>query len=191
MESVSSRDVSIRPALPVNYTNDLSYRMNTYNSALKSFMPQIKQIDYLKSTDKLHRIENMYRRRYRRSLERLASKRRCILHYKSTNSNYFITMTDMSYNVIGSFTTGRITSSNMKKRKTSPLLIYPLMNKIIKLLEKHRLRHVCLHFKSNITRNVYNSLNVLKRRRYKIDYIAFLRPIPHHFGQRKKKPRRI
>ena len=192
LESVSSVDDSVRQVLPfTNYKNDVDYRINNYNKSLKEFMPEIKQIDYLKSTDKLHNVEAMYARRYLRSLERLASRRKCILHYKSTNSNYFITLTDMSYNVIGSFTTGRLTSSNMKKRKISPLLIYPLMNKIVKLLEKHRIRHICLHFKSNINRYVYNSLNVLKRRRYKIDYIAFLRPIPHHFGQRKKKPRRI
>jgi len=154
------------------------------NEEIKYFDREYDQSDLVK--DQIKHVK-----RYKKWLDQMRRRKRCILHFKNTESNYFITLTDMKYKVMGSYATGRMASSHNKKRKLSPLLVYSIMEKVYMLLKEYNIKHLILLLKSNITRHVYNSLWSLKKNGFIIDYMIFAKPIPHHDGQRKKKERRV
>jgi hypothetical protein len=115
------------------------------------------------------------------------------LHLKSYPSNFFITLTDFNGNPLKSCSAGQVTDSRIKKQKITPMIINPMMNKIKRSLIKYKVKRLVLHIRTNITAHVFNVVKFLQRSNLKLHYtyLAFNKPIPHHFGRRKKKPRRI
>ena len=75
--------------------------------------------------------------------------------------------------------------------KKSYYLIYPMFKFIKKKLINLKITNLVIHIKSNISPHMYKLIQLLENSRVKVELIRFLKPIPHHFGQRKKKLRRL
>jgi len=102
-------------------------------------------------------------------------------------------LTDNKGNPLLSCSTGQVSYSRSKKKKNSMMLIYPMMQKVKFQLMKHGVKHLVIHLKTDINSKIVTAIKFLNysRLKFKITYIALLKPTPHHFGRRKKKPRRI
>jgi len=102
-------------------------------------------------------------------------------------------LTDNICNPILSCSTGQVSNSRSKKRKNSMMLIYPMMKRVKHALVRRRAKHLAIHIRTDINAKVITAIKFLKfsKLKYSITYIALLKPTPHHFGRRKKKPRRI
>ena len=116
-----------------------------------------------------------------------------ILTFKSFFSNFYIMLTDNMGNPIISCSTGQVSYSRSKKRKNSMMLIYPMMQKIKSKLIKHGVKHIAIHIRTDINSKIVTAIKFLNysKLKFNVTYIALLKPIAHHFGRRKKKPRRI
>jgi ribosomal protein S11 len=112
-------------------------------------------------------------------------------HLRNTLSNYFITITDKQGNVLLSQTAGKVSFSNKKKQKVSPYVIRPMLINIFKLLKKYKIRNIHIIFRTKLTRHINNLLYYFRLSNVRIRKMKFLRKIPHHFGQRKQKVKRL
>ena len=116
-----------------------------------------------------------------------------IITFKTFFSNFFIMLTDHMGNPLISCCTGQVAKSRSKKRKNSLTLINPMMRKVKLVLLRHRIKHLAIHIKTDISAKIMSAIKFLHNSKYKfnISYIVLLKPIPHHFGRRKRKPRRV
>jgi len=116
-----------------------------------------------------------------------------IITFKSFFSNFFIMLTDYYGNPLISCSTGQVANSRSKKRKNSLTLIHPMMRKVKLVLLRNRVKHLVIHIKTDVSEKVMTAIKFLHNSRYKfnISYMAILKPIPHHFGRRQRKPRRV
>jgi len=73
------------------------------------------------------------------------------------------------------------------------MLVYPMMRRIKFILIKRRIKNLAIHIRTDISAKIIAALKFLKysRLKYNISYIAVLKPTPHHFGRRQRKPRRV
>jgi ribosomal protein S11 len=131
----------------------------------------------------LKRIKK-YKRLYRR-------KRTAILHFKSFYSNYYITLTDLSYKVIFSCSAGSVSLTNNKKTKTSTVVCTPMFFKILAYLKMNRIKNLKFEVKNGLDKYFFNAFEFFRKRRFKIKTISFVLRAAHHLGQRKNKPRRV
>lgn len=113
--------------------------------------------------------------------------------FKSFFSNFYIMLTDNLGNPILSCSTGQVSYSRSKKMKNSMMLIYPMMKKIKSKLIKHRVKHIAIHIRTDISSKIVTAIKFLNysKLKFNVTYIALLKPVAHHFGRRKRKPRRI
>jgi ribosomal protein S11 len=151
-------------------------------------MKKIKRRKNLKNMQKLY---NRYKKFY--SYNTVLNNEYHILTFKAFYSNFFIMLTDKKGNPLISCSTGQVAKSRSKKRKNSLTLIHPMMRKVKLVLLKHRIRNLAIHIRTDISAKVITAIKFLRNSRYKFKfpYIALVRPIPHHFGRRKRKPRRV
>jgi ribosomal protein S11 len=164
-----------------NYYNNLKYYKPIY----------INLLDYLDSLkyskQKNMELINVFKmKRYLKKPYRYVN-----LHLRNTLSNYFITLTDKQGNVLLSQTAGKVSFSSRKKQKISPYIIRPMLKNIFKLLNKLKIKNIHLIFRTKLTRHINNFLYYLKFSNIRIKKMLFLRRIPHHFGQRKQKAKRL
>jgi len=114
-----------------------------------------------------------------------------ILHFKNSYSNYFITLTDLSFNVIYSCSSGLISYSNNKKQKISSVVCYPMFYRILNVLKKFRIKKLLFVIKGSFDKFFYNAFFFFKEHFYRIGTLSVIKSLPHHLGQRKCKARRI
>lgn len=115
----------------------------------------------------------------------------CIISVKHTFSNFFIVITDIKGKVIGYCSSGQVCDSNNIKRKKSYFLVNPMMNRLVPKLRKLNIKNVRIRIKSNITHHMRKVVQFLQNGGFKIQHIRFAKPIPHHFGQRRRKLKRL
>jgi len=150
-----------------------------------------------KKSKRRRSLTNLYRKyaRYNRfkSYNELVKNNYYILTFKAFYSNFFIMLTDKKGNPLISCSTGQVSGSRSKKRKNSLTLIHPMMRKVKLVLLKHRIKYLAIHIKTDISAKVISAIKFLKNSKYKFKfpYIALVKPMPHHFGRRKRKPRRV
>lgn len=170
-----------------HYYSILSFN-NRYRKILSKWNKLIKRRKKLKNMQrmfnrykKFHSYDNIFKREYH------------ILTFKAFYSNFFIMLTDKKGNPLISCSTGQVAKSHSKKRKNSLTLIHPMMRKIKLVLLRNRITNLAIHIRTDISAKVISAIKFLKNSRYKFKfpYIALIRPIPHHFGRRKRKPRRV
>jgi ribosomal protein S11 len=138
-------------------------------------------------------LRNYKKSNNKTSAKILSDHEHYILTFKSFYSNFFIMLTDNLGNPLISCSTGQVSNSRSKKKKNSMMLIYPMMKRIKSVLIKRRIKYLAIHIRTDLNAKVYTAIKFLKysRMKFKVTYIALLKPIPHHLGRRKKKPRRI
>ena len=162
--------------------NSFKYK---YNSKFFKFYKKL-----IKLKDRRYKKK---RKLFRRRLSFIFNKKRTgILKLRTTSSNFFITLTDLDHSVLKSMSTGIISNSRMRKKKMSPYLIPFMMKKVKKKILKYKIRNLIIHVNSNINKHMHNVFNYLKNFNYcRIKAVGFFKPIPHQYGQRKKKARRL
>jgi len=106
-------------------------------------------------------------------------------------SNYYVTLTDLSHNVIFSCSAGSVSDTNNKKTKMSNVVSMPIFYRILFFLRAFKIRNLKFVFRNRMDKMFFTSLKFFKKRGYKIRSISFVQKAPHHLGQRKQKPRRI
>jgi len=114
-----------------------------------------------------------------------------ILTIKTFYSNFYITLSTNKNKLILTYSTGQFVKSNMKKKKLSLLTVLKMLRKVIKYLKKKKVKYICVHLRTHINNFIFNIFHVLNLNKIKFIYLLFNKPIPHHFGQRKKKTRRL
>lgn len=173
---------------PSVYHSSVSSINKKYRKYLSILMKKIKRRKNLKNMQKLY---NRYKKFY--SYNTVLNNEYHILTFKAFYSNFFIMLTDKKGNPLISCSTGQVAKSRSKKRKNSLTLIHPMMRKVKLVLLKHRIRNLAIHIRTDISAKVITAIKFLRNSRYKFKfpYIALVRPIPHHFGRRKRKPRRV
>jgi len=115
----------------------------------------------------------------------------CIINIKHTVSNFFIVITDLDGKVIGYCSAGQVSDSNNVKKKRSFFLVNPMMNRLVLKLRKLNIKHIRVRIRSNVTHHTRKILEFLKNGGFRIQHIVFAKPIPHHFGQRRRKLKRL
>jgi len=137
---------------------------------------------------------NKYKNKFKKMLKRrkrFSRMKTAILHFKSSYSNYFITLTDLSFNVVYSCSSGLLSYSNNKKQKTSTVVCYPMLYRILKVLKTHKVRRLYFVIKSNFDKFFYNAFFFFRENYFKIGNLYLIKNLPHHLGQRKRKAKRI
>lgn len=102
-------------------------------------------------------------------------------------------LTDHLGNPLINCSTGQVTKNRSKKKKNSMMLIYPMMKKIKAILIKRRIKYLAIHLKTDINPKIVTAIRFLNysRIKFRVTYIALLKPTPHHFGRKPRKPRRV
>lgn len=102
-------------------------------------------------------------------------------------------LTDRFGNPLISCSTGQVSKTRSKKKKNSMMLIYPMMKKIKAVLIKRRIKYLAIHIRTDLSPKIVTAIRFLNysRIKFKVTYIALLKPIPHHFGRKQRKPRRV
>ena len=148
----------------------------------------------MKRRRNLRKYWRMYIRYKNNHVRNIVSKHNYyILTFKAFYSNFFIMLTDNKGNPLISCSTGQVAKSRSKKRKNSLTLINPMMRKVKLVLLKHRIKYLAIHIKTHISAKIIAAIKFLRKSKYKFNYIyiALVKPIPHHFGRRHRKPRRV
>ena len=118
-------------------------------------------------------------------------KRTGILHFRMYYSNYYVTLTDLSHNVIFSCSAGSVSDTNNKKTKMSNVVSMPIFFRILFFLRAFKIRNLKFVFRNRMDKMFFSALHFFKKRGYKIKSFSFVQKVAHHLGQRKQKPRRI
>lgn len=144
----------------------------------------------------LKKRNRKFRRKYFliRKYKRLAfrrKKRTGILHFRKYYSNYYITLTDLSHNVIFSCSAGSVSDTNNKKTKMSNVVSMPIFFRIKFFLQAFKIRNLKFVFRNKMDKVFFNAIHFFTKRGYNIKSYSFVKRMPHHLGQRKQKPRRI
>jgi hypothetical protein len=106
-------------------------------------------------------------------------------------SNYYITLTDLSHNVIYTCSAGSVSSSNNKKTKMSNVIAIPIFYRINYFLKAFKIKNLKFVFRTRMDKMFFIALNFFKDKGYKMKSYSLIYKAPHHLGQRKQKPRRI
>jgi len=108
-----------------------------------------------------------------------------------TNNNFFVVLTNANGKVLWYGTSGQVCEFYNIKRKRSHFLVKDLNERLEKRLYHFRVKRLEIFVRSNTTRHIQKVVSFINRKRIKTRFLILNRPLPHHFGQRKKKLRRI
>jgi len=111
---------------------------------------------------------------------------------KTVDTNLFLTLTNYKHEVIIYKSTGQVSENRKKKTKLSPFTISRLAVGIIKKIRNLKIQYIILNINTRMNKNIRNIFRSIKNAvRVKIVEANYSRPIPHHFGTRKAKPKRL
>lgn len=158
------------------------------NKLLKCLYSNILKLDI---NNKLSNLFDKYK--YKRSLEKKFEKkdRTAILHFKKCETNYIITITDLSFNVIFTCSAGMVSDTNNKKTKITSAVCISMFLKLIEHLKNYQIKNIRFQLINKFDIFFYNAFNFFRRRGFKIQAISYINKDAHHLGQRKRKPRRV
>ena len=114
-----------------------------------------------------------------------------ILHFRSYDSNYYITLTDLSYKVIYSCSAGMVSTSNNKKTKTSTVVCIPMFFKLLTILKAYGIKNLKFELKSGMDKYFRSAFDFFVKKQMQVKTISLVSRDPHHLGQRTNKPRRV
>jgi ribosomal protein S11 len=176
----------------------------------KKYLAKQQKIDYVnkvietisKSRRKFRRVLRKRKKQFRRKyllikkykklkLRRKKKIRTGILHFRSYYSNYYVTLTDLSFNVICSFSAGSVSESNNKKTKMSKVVAMPIFFRVLQFLRAYKIKGLKVVIRNRMDKMFYTALDFFKKNGYKFRSFSFANRKAHHLGQRTKKPRRI
>jgi hypothetical protein len=143
---------------------------------------------------KLNAYFYRYRRRLKFKLRRrkyLKKKKVYRLILQHTNSNFFFILTTFKGKVVWYCTSGQVCEFYNIRRKKSHLLIKQMMQRFSKKLRFLKIKYLLISIRSLISKHIRKVMIFLDERRIRVRHVTFNKPFPHHFGQRKKKLRRI
>ena len=106
-------------------------------------------------------------------------------------SNYYVTLTDLSHNVIFSCSAGSVSDTNNKKTKMSNVVSMPIFFRILFFLRAFRIKNLKFVVRNRMDKMCFSALKFFKKKGYRIRSFSFVKRGPHHLGQRTQKPRRI
>ena len=102
-----------------------------------------------------------------------------------------MTLTDLSYNVVYTCSAGMFAETNSKKQKISTVSCTPMLLQIWEILKGHKIKALKFELTDRFDKFFYNAFSFFRRRRFFIKTISMVSKLPHNFGQRLNKPRRI
>jgi ribosomal protein S11 len=137
------------------------------------------------------RIKRIARKKQIKIKRKYFRKKVCLVMFKKTNKNFFVIVTDIKGKVITYCSAGMFSNSTNSKKKNSIFLINFMMYNIVNRIRSLKIKTLRLVFKSNISKHVHQAIRYLNKFKFKIEHVAFLKPIPHHAGQRRKKLKRL
>jgi len=114
------------------------------------------------------------------------------LKVRTLPTNFFITLTDYKHEVIIYRSTGHVSENRKKKTKMTPFTINAMIYDIIAKIKELRIKYMIAHINTKVNKNVRNVFRTIGRA-VKLNLVKaeYSKPIPHHFGTRKPKPRRL
>ena len=134
-------------------------------------------------------------RRYLRQqfrLDYMAEKKIYKLKVRKVVSNFFVTLTKWNNEVIISRSTGQATKSKKKKIKMSSFVVYDMIESLCKKIKILGIEKINLYLNSRVDKHIFNVVNILdKETKVKAHNVYYSKAIPHHFGQRKQKKKRL
>jgi ribosomal protein S11 len=132
-----------------------------------------------------------YSKKHKRKFFVHMKPRKAMLHFKPSYSNYFMTMTDLSYNTVVCYSGGRVSLSNNKKTKISTVVAYSLIKSLFFYLKMYKIKQLIFEIKKRMDAFFYQAMSFLKYKRLKVYRLYAIRRLPHNKGLRKRKLRRI
>lgn len=134
-----------------------------------------------------------YSLRWRRKFKKNYYKKNIFnLVLKQSNNNFFITINDSNNNTLWHRSAGQFFGSDKHniKIKRSHLLVNDMLPFLKNKLREYKIKCLKIYLKSNITRHMYKVIDYLTKQNIIFYYIKFIKPMPHHKGDRKKKLKR-
>lgn len=111
------------------------------------------------------------------------------LHFRRTHSNTFVTLTDLSNQVIACVSGGLCFHGN-KRPKKAPQALEPMMQRLGPRFKEHNLTSFEIWLKSPFSWHVQVLIKELSARNFSLISIVDKRVIAHN-GVRGRKPRRV
>jgi ribosomal protein S11 len=111
---------------------------------------------------------------------------------RTVDTNVFLTLTNYKHEAIIYRSTGQVSENRKKKTKLSPFTISRLAIAIIKKIRSLKIQYLILNINTRMNKNIRNIFRSIRNSvRVKIVEANYSRPIPHHFGTRKARPKRL
>ena len=114
------------------------------------------------------------------------------LKVRTVDTNFYITLTNFKHEVVIYRSTGQVSENRKKKIKLSPFTINNMIFDIIRKIKSLKIKYMIVQINSKINKNIKNVFRTIGSSvNTKLVKAEFSKPIPHHFGTRKPKPRRL
>jgi len=111
---------------------------------------------------------------------------------RAVDTNLFLTLTNYKHEVIIYRSTGHVSESRKRKTKLSPFTINKMTFDVIKKIRDLKIQYMILNINTKMNRNIRNIFRSISTAvRVKIVQAHYSKPIPHHFGTKKPRPKRL
>jgi ribosomal protein S11 len=111
---------------------------------------------------------------------------------RAVDTNLFLTLTNHKHQVIIYRSTGHVSESRKKKTKLSPFTISKMTFDVIKKMKDLNIQYMILNINTKINRNIRTIVRSISTAvRVKVVQAHYSKPIPHHFGTKKPRPKRL
>ncbi len=92
-------------------------------------------------------------------------KKAAILHFKQKNSNYYLTLTDLSYNTLFYTSAGNIFGKKIRKKElVSPNSMFLITKFLLFYLKLYEIELLALELKSPMTKHYFNVVNTINKK---------------------------
>jgi len=111
---------------------------------------------------------------------------------KAVDTNMFLTLTNYKHKVIIYRSTGQVSESRKRKTKLSPFTINKMTLDIARKIKDLKIQYMIVNINTKMNKNIRSIFRSINRAvRVKIVQAHYSKPIPHHFGTRKPRPKRL
>jgi len=111
---------------------------------------------------------------------------------KTVDTNMFLTLTDYRRKVIIYRSTGHVLEKRKRKTKLSPFTISKMTFEIVKKIKNLKIQYMIVNINTRMNKNIRSIFRSISSAvRVKIVQAHYSKPIPHHFGTKKPRPKRL
>lgn len=111
---------------------------------------------------------------------------------RAVDTNLFLTLTNHKHEVIIYRSTGHVSENRKKKTKLSPFTINKMTFDVIKKIKDLKVQYIILNINTKMNRNIRNMFRSISTAvRVKVVQAYYSKPIPHHLGTKKPRPKRL